>query len=90
MKDCLKFHSFGGWLKEIRLNNQTTLRGAAKILSMDPAYLSRLERDEICPPCSAKTIDRICKKLNSPSSADLLKSLALQHHLSATATRFNK
>lgn len=86
MSDLTKDYSFGGWLRQMRIDSGLTLRQAAKHIGMDVGNLSKLERSELAPPKKAKYIDRLCKKLGG--KPELLKSLAFQHHLSELKKEF--
>lgn len=91
MSDITRDYSFGGLIRSWRIEKGLTLRVAAERLSMDPGNLSKLERSELAPPCTACTIKRICKKLGlNESHYRMLKSVAFQHHLSALKTEFEQ
>jgi transcriptional regulator with XRE-family HTH domain len=89
MSDITRDYSFGGWLRNLRVEKNLTLRAAAAKLGMDAGNLSKLERSELAPPCASVTIKRICKKLGfSEAAFNILRSTAYQHHLSALKTEF--
>lgn len=82
MSDITADYSFGGWIRQLRLKRKLTLRAAAKRLDMDAGNLSKLERSELDPPCSAAKVEFIAKKLGfSKTGLDLLLSAAYAHHL---------
>lgn len=90
MSDIFRDYSFGGWISHERLEKGITLREMAKRLNCDPGNLSKLERGELPPPKKAGKIEEICKALDNPDLAELLKSIAFQHHLSALQEEFFK
>jgi transcriptional regulator with XRE-family HTH domain len=91
MSDITRDYSFGGWVRYLRVEKGLTLRAAADKLGMDPGNLSKLERSELAPPCTAHAVKRICKKLGlSEDNFVFLKSLAFQHHLSVLKTEFSE
>ena len=58
----MKTLGFGYYLRELREKNKVSLRKLAKETNLDPAYLSRVER-EMSPAPRAAIIERIAKVL---------------------------
>ena len=58
----MKATGFGYYLRDIRENAKITLRGLAQETKLDPAYLSRLER-ELNPAPRQEVVQRIAKAL---------------------------
>jgi len=89
MSDIFRDYSFGGWLHEFRINKEITLRGASKLLNMQPSYLCKLEKSELDPPQNGSKIEYICNQLDFDEyQLKMLMSLAYQHHLSKLKTKF--
>lgn len=88
MSDITRDFSFGGIIRDLRIERKLTLREAAKRLGMDPGNLSKLERSELDPPRRAGRIKELCRKLGFPKAEPLLKSLAYQHYVAALKKEF--
>lgn len=70
--------SFGKYCREIREGLKKTdtsysVRQVAQRIGVEPAYLSKVERDEVAPP-SEQTITRLAEELNVES--DMLLAMA--------------
>src|SRR5215467_6354248 len=71
----MTFGSFIRTARERRLadDSRFSLRQVAQRIDVEPAYLSKVERDEVAPPSEA-TIVRLARELDE--DADLLLALA--------------
>ncbi|HYF95145.1 MAG TPA: helix-turn-helix transcriptional regulator [Symbiobacteriaceae bacterium] len=56
---------FGAYLKHVRSEAGLTLRSIAQSLSVDPSYMSRLERGEVANPAD-EILDKLPDVLNRP------------------------
>ena len=70
--------TFGNYIRQARtrlyeINKQYSLRQTAQRINVEPAYLSKIERDEVAPPSEA-TIRRLAIDLNE--DVDLLLAMA--------------
>jgi len=70
---CIPSVKFGPHLRETREARGVTLRGLARIIEVEPAYLSKIER-EIFPPPSEALIVKIAAHLGE--DPDRLLALA--------------
>ena len=90
MSDINRDYSFGGWLRQLRVEKNLTLREASARTGMDVGNLSKLERSELAPPRSVRRIRSICKSLGITKMSPLLESLAFQHHLALLSKEFEQ
>lgn len=88
MSDIFRDYSFGGWLRSWRQEAQLSLRTAAALLGVDAGNLSKIERNELPPPRSAKRIDEICKAYGKKEASRFLKSIAFQHYVAELRKEF--
>ena len=56
--------TFGEFTKDLRLNNQLTLREFCRITKLDPSNWSKIERGVFQPPKSKVILNEIAKVLN--------------------------
>lgn len=90
MSDIFRDYSFGGWLRHWRMEAGLTLRDVATVLNTDAANISKMERNELPPPRSALRVHDICKAYQKTDGIELLKSMALQHHIAILKAEFEK
>ena len=67
MSDIFRDWSFGGYLRDKRVEKKLTLREAAIKLDMDAGNLSKIERSELNPPKTSSQIKRIVERLGLDS-----------------------
>jgi len=73
---------FGDMLKHMRKQNKIGLREAAKMLSMDPGNLSKLENGFHPPPKNGAEVMRFVKLLGlEPGWAGMLLVTARKYHV---------
>ena len=56
MDKCVRDMSFGALVKGLRVKAGLTLRRAAELHGMDPGNLSKMERNLLPPPSSARKV----------------------------------
>lgn len=89
MSDISRDYSFGGWIRELRLKQEITLRAYAEKIGMDAANLSKLERSEWGPPTDKDGVLNLIKGLDvDANTVKFLTSLAFQHHLALLRKKF--
>jgi HTH-type transcriptional regulator, competence development regulator len=71
--ECITHMKFGPHIRETREARAITLRGLARLIDVEPAYLSKIER-EIFPPPSEALINKIAAHLGE--DPDQLLALA--------------
>lgn len=71
--ECITQMKFGPYVRAARETRAITLRGMARLIDVEPAYLSKIER-EIFPPPSEALINKIAEHLNE--DPDRLLALA--------------
>ena len=76
----MKSTGFGYYLRDIRENAKITLRGLAQETKLDPAYLSRLER-ELNPAPRQEVVQRIAKALCDLQSLPIAECEKLKRNL---------
>jgi hypothetical protein len=87
MSDITRDYSFGGWLRNFRIEKEIGLREYAEQIEMQPGNLSKLERSELDPPCSFKSVERLVKPLK-PESVEFMASLAFSFHVGKLKQKF--
>ncbi len=89
MGDITRDYSFGGWIREWRIESRFTLREAAHLLEMDFGNLSKMERSELDPPMDPSKIFRICEVYGKKDSFEFIKSIAFSFHVGKLKERFS-
>ena len=91
MSDITRDYSFGGWLRQHRVEHDITLRDFAGLVEMDVGNLSKLERSELDPPSSYKSVEKILKPFNfHENQIEFMASLAFSFHLGKLKQKFKE
>ena len=89
MSDIFKDRSFGGTLRDIRIENNLTMREMCKLCAMDVGNYSRLEASRLSPPRSKQAILKIVKNIKCDEfKKNWLVDAAYSFHLGALRERF--
>ena len=67
--------SFGGFVKEARIQKGITLREFCRLNSLDPSNWSKIEREILPPPKSKEILKEIAKSLKIQTGSDEYNTL---------------
>ena len=82
MSDIFRDYSFGGQLREIRIEREETMRAFANRIGFDVGNYSKLESGRLSPPKTRKKCEDLLIRLEVPKDRwPWLLSKAFDHHL---------
>ncbi len=85
----IKDMSFGALFNGIRIKNKETLRAYCKRTGFDPGNISKMERNLLPPPNSARQIMKYVRGMYyKPLELEFLKIAAQNHHIAKVISRF--
>jgi len=75
-------HTFGSFLRELRIRNKETLRSFCLTNNLDVGNHSKLERSQLNPPCSAEVVEFYAEAVHaSEDETEILNKYAHEFHL---------